>query len=145
MVPQAPMPPDHRSTPAWSPNREHLPEEIIVRNKFRFLPPVVGPKRFCSRLRQASEVLPRVGDNVVGLTAHEGHESYVHLLQHKLQVKHTSLNVRRCRRELQLNVLWRDFLTCSADHCNMTSDSLITPAKNASFSSATAENLHPSQ
>ena len=42
-----------RSIPAWSSRREHRPGEMIVRRRFRFLPPVVGSYRFCS-LRHAS-------------------------------------------------------------------------------------------
>ena len=42
-----------RSIHAWSSRREHRPGEMIVRRRFRFLPPVVGSCLVCS-LRHAS-------------------------------------------------------------------------------------------
>ena len=42
-----------RSSPAWSSRREQRPWETILRRRFLFRPPDVGPYRFCS-LRHAS-------------------------------------------------------------------------------------------
>ena len=53
--------------------------------------------------------------------ARESHDCCMHLLQHELQTTHSSLLIR-----LVISV------ACSADNSNIISDSLITPAKNAS-------------
>ena len=44
----------------------------------------------------------------MGLTARESDKCRSHLLQHNLQIKHTSLSARS-RREFQISVLLRDF------------------------------------
>ena len=60
----------------------------------------------------------------------------MHLLQHKLQVLHSSVLVRICQQELEIDrsiaVIVISF-GCSAAHYNIISDSMITPAKNASI------------
>ena len=73
-------------------------------------------------------VLPRVGDNVIRLITRESHERCMHLLQHKLQVLYSSVLVRNSR-SIAVAVISAG---CSAAHSNIISDSLITPAKNAS-------------
>ena len=54
-------------------------------------------------------ILARVRDNVVRLTSPESHECGVHLLQHKLQVLHSSVLVRIRRQQLEINRCFRDF------------------------------------
>ena len=54
-------------------------------------------------------ILPRVGDNVIRFMTRESHECCVHLLQHKLQVLHSTILVRVCRQELEINRCRRDF------------------------------------
>ena len=81
-----------------------IPLARYQRSMLRFLRPVVGSSdQFFSELATMSLAT-------------------MHLLQHKLQVWHTSLDLRRCWRELQLDMLHRDFLR----------HNLGTPAKNAS-------------
>ena len=90
---------------------------MVVRSQFRCLPPVVGSHRFCSLRHASNGYLPRVGDNVISLVTRESYERCMHLLQHELQVLHSVVVIS---------------IVCSAPHSNIISDSLITPAKNAS-------------
>ena len=79
----------HRSIPDWSFNREHLPREMIVRSKFRFLLPVVGSNRFCS-LRHASDVLFReLAKLSFASQLVRASECCVDLQKHELQIAHT--------------------------------------------------------
>ena len=77
-------------------------------------------------------ILPRVGDNVIRLITRESHECCVHLLQHELQVLHPSVLVRLRRLNSRSIAVVVISVGCSAAHSNIISDSLITPAKNAS-------------
>ena len=53
-------------------------------------------------------ILRRVGDNVVRFITRESHERRVHLLQHKLQVLHTSVQIRVAGQELEIDGSHRD-------------------------------------
>ena len=78
----------------------HRPREMIVRSKFLQLSP--------SSLQR---VLPRVGNNVTCLITRESHERCVHLLQHELQIAHSSFHVRRSRQKFEIDEFCRDFQT----------------------------------
>ena len=78
-------------------------------------------------------VLPRLGNNVVRLLTRESHKRCMHLLQNVLQVLYSSLLVRLRRQKFTVDECCRVFVVCSAAHSNIISDSLITPAKNASI------------
>ena len=80
-----------------------------MRIRFRFLPPVVGSYHFLQSPPCLQRVLPRVGDNVIRLITRESHECCVHLLQHKLQVLHSTFLVCVRRQELGINCSRRDF------------------------------------
>ena len=105
---------------------------MIVRRRFRFLPSVVGPYRFLQSPPCLQRILPRIGDSVVRLTTRESHECRAHLLQHKLQVLHSSVLVRVRRKNSRSIAVVVISVGCSAAHSNIISDSLIIPAKNAS-------------
>ena len=65
----------HIGLPAFnsrSSRREHRPREMIVRGRFRFLPPVVGSS-FLQPPPCLQWVLPRVGNNVIRLVTGESH------------------------------------------------------------------------
>ena len=78
-----------------------------MRRRFRFLPPVVGSYRQSPPRLQ--RIFPRVGDNVVRLITRERHECFVSLLQHNVQVLHSSVLVRVRRQALEINCCRRDF------------------------------------
>ena len=82
---------------------------MIVRSHFCFPPLVVGVVSFLQSSPCLQRFLPRVGDTVVRLTNRECHECRVHLLQHELQITHSSLHVRRNRQEFLIDELVRDF------------------------------------
>ena len=87
---------------------------------------------FCSRRQGFQRALPRAGDTVVGLVAREGHEGSVHLLQHnsKLGTLHSVFVTVGVNSNPTASMVIS--VICSADHLRIISDSLITPAKNAS-------------
>ena len=106
-----------------------VPEESIVPEKWSC---AEGFPSSCCRITLFLQpppclqwVLPRVGNNVIRLVTRESHKRCMHLLQHKLQV-FVLLAPSRSMSSVVISV------TCSADHSNIISDSLITPAKNAS-------------
>ena len=91
--------------------------------------------RFISLLQSPpclQRILPRVGDNVIRFITRESRGGSMHLLQNELQVLNSSFLVRICQQELRSIAVVVISVGCSADHSNIISDSLITPAKNAS-------------
>ena len=86
-------------------------------------------------------LLPRHVDNVIRLS----HERCMHLLQHKLQVLHSSVLVRVRRQQLEINCCRRDFRrrsSCTLQHHLGLQDH---QQRNPSFSSTTVGNPLPCQ
>ena len=122
--------------PSFDPCWEFQQRALSRRNDRAKQTPLSSSCRRVASFRQSSpclrRVLPQVGDNVISLITREGHECCVHLLQHELQIMHSSLPVRRSRHESRSMSSCMISVTCSSEHSNIISDSLITPAKNAS-------------
>ena len=148
-APQAPMPPVQR---AWSHHltcpstssrsATHRIPTFDPRLKFQkrqvqwsFPEGFVSCRQIISFLQSSpclQRVLPRVGDNVIRFFNRESHERWMHLLQHKLQVLQSSVHIRFTWRKSRSTAVVMISIVGSAAHSNIISDSLITPAKNAS-------------
>ena len=132
--PNMPMPPAHPVRHDFQ--ARILERSQVIRVKYQeflqfFWHQRLKCRRIISFLQSSAcieRVLPRVGDNIICLITRESHECCVHLLQHELQIAHSSHDVRHSRQEFKNVVI---SLTCSAAHSNIISDSWITPAKNA--------------
>ena len=64
-------------------------------------------------------ILPRVGDNVIRLLTCESPDCCVHLLQHKLEILHSSVHILVRRQELEIDCCRRDFrqlFSCPLQH-----------------------------
>ena len=111
---------------------EHRPGEMIVRKRFRFLPPVVGSYRFCS-LRHASNGFFRelatmsLASQLV--RAMSAVCIWCRTSSRFCTPRFAFVSFGRNSRSMAVVVI---SVVCSAAHSNIISDSLITPPKNAS-------------